>query len=207
MDESRSLKHYGVPGMKWGHRKASQLDYAIKQAKSTRNKSKLKAIDASDRRSNKNFDSNPGATKSGFIKGKSNRQAFRKAEDSNIKQLKSDYKKADAKYKQDVINAKKQAVKKYDKKFNEAEKASNLADKKWEQANEQYKSLGKNKVQRMINAARNNTEAARKYNKMYDEASKASDVADSKWKAAKREYVNTGRNRVEAIINNIKYGS
>lgn len=65
--------------------------------------------------------------------------------------------------------------------------------------------LGKNKVTRMLNAARNKSAAAKKYNKMYDSASKASDLADTKWREVKESYTKTGSNLVERVLNQIEY--
>ena len=68
-----------------------------------------------------------------------------------------------------------------------------------------YISLGKNKVERIFNAARNKTDAAKRYNKAYDEASNMSDKADELWRDAKNSYKKTGRNKIERVINNAKY--
>lgn len=96
-------------------------------------------------------------------------------------------------------------VKEYSKKYDKAEKASNIADKKWHEVNEMYVALGKNKVQRIINASRNKSTAAKKYNNEYDRASNMSDEADALWKEAKDSYKKTGRNRISRVINNAKY--
>ena len=98
----------------------------------------------------------------------------------------------------------KTAVKDYNKKFNAASKASDEADAKWEKVQQEYKSLGKNKISRMINAARGKSDAAKSYNKNYDDWSASQDAADALWSEAKSAYVKTGRTRVTRIINNIK---
>lgn len=89
--------------------------------------------------------------------------------------------------------------------FDAAEKASNIADKKWNEVDAQYKALGRNRVSRMLNAARGKSDAAKKHNKMYDDAERASNIADEKWSSVKESYKNTGRNRIERILNQIEY--
>lgn len=102
---NEELYHYGVKGMKWGHRRAIYRQ-AKSVARQRRNAAYQEAALRSDKRTNKNFDSNPGAQKSGFIKGKANRAAYRQAEKSNIDRLTKDYAKADAQYKSDIKKAK-----------------------------------------------------------------------------------------------------
>lgn len=99
----------------------------------------------------------------------------------------------------------KKSVKEYSRKYDNAEKASNIADKKWHEVDKMYISLGKNKVERIFNAAHNKTDAAKRYNKAYDEASNMSDKADELWRDAKNSYKKTGRNKIERVINNAKY--
>lgn len=190
------LMHYGVPGMKWGHHKANPYVTSMQNARS-RYKNNKKQINSAYTKAGEAYDR---ATKGGKI---SNKKADR-ALDAAADKWASDRKSAKAAYKQDKINIKKQAVSDYNKKFNSAERASNIADKKWNEVNEQYKALGKNKVQRMIKAM-GKSEAAKQYSKNYDEASRLSDVADKKWRESKEAYKQTGRNYVNRIFNNIKY--
>lgn len=199
-NQPNELYHHGVKGMKWGKRKAqSEYHQSLSRAKSTY-KSNKKKIDAGYTKAAEMFDKK---TNGGRVRNKTAEQAFDKAADKWA----ADRKSAKADYKNTKASIKKQAVKSYEKQFNKAEKASNVADKKWNQVNEQYHNLGKTKVTRMINAARNKTDAAKSYNREYDKASNMSDSADKLWSDAKKLYEQTGRNRVERIFNNVKYGS
>lgn len=190
------LMHFGVKGMKWGHHKANPYVTSMQNAKS-RYKSNKKQINSAYTKAGEAYDM---ATKGSKI---SNKKADR-ALDAAADKWASDRKSAKIAYKQDKINIKKKAVSDYNKKFNSAERASNIADKKWNEVNEQYKALGKNKVERMIKAM-GKSEAAKQYSKNYDEASRLSDVADKKWRESKEAYKQTGRNYVNRIFNNIKY--
>lgn len=193
------LMHYGVPGMRWGHRKANPYTTSMQNAKQ-RYKSNRKNIDAAYTRAGAAYDK---ATKGGRVTSKKADRALDAAADKWA----ADRKAAKTAYKQEKTNIKKQAVSAYEKKFNAAEKASNIADKKWNEVDKRYTELGKNKVERIINAARNKTDAAKAYNKEYDKASRMSDNADDLWEEAKKSYKKTGRTRAGRIYNNVKYGS
>ena len=104
---NNELYHYGVKGMKWGHRKRVYRDAKL-AARQRRDAAIASANDRSDARTNKNFSSNPGASKNGFVRGKDNRAAYRQAEAANIKQLKTDRAKAHMQYKADLKKAKSQ---------------------------------------------------------------------------------------------------
>lgn len=189
------LLHYGVPGMKWGHRKArpmSDLDRA---------RSNYKAANKEYSRSyNKAHSYSARRPISQFINKKAKAESDRRWADAagkaqKVNAAKNAYKKA-----------KKSAVANYDKKFKDADKAQNVADKKWDSVQAQYKSLGKTKITRMLNAARGKSDAAKQYNKSYDSWEKSQNKADKKWSEAKKEYAKTGRNRIDRLFNNIKYG-
>ena len=99
----------------------------------------------------------------------------------------------------------KSAVRNYSKKYNDWNKTQELADKKWNSVSEQYKSLGKNAITRMLNAAKNKSSAAKQYSKAYDDWNKTQELADQKWSETRSAYKETGRNAVSRILNNIKY--
>ena len=194
---NNELIHYGVKGMKWGHHKANPYVTSMQNARS-RYKNNKKQINSAYTKAGEAYDR---ATKGGKI---SNKKADR-ALDAAADKWASDRKSAKAAYKQDKINIKKQAVSDYNKKFNSAERASNIADKKWNEVDAKYTALGKNKVERMLNAAKGKSKEAKDYNKAYEEASNMSDIADAKWREAKSAYKQTGYNAISRVSNNIKY--
>lgn len=118
------LAHYGVLGMRWGVRHNKGYKSAVKAAKAKRDKAKMDANDRADARTEKHYSRNPGATRSGFVKGKQNRAAFREAEAKNIAQLNKDYAKADADYKAAVKKAKYDTANKL---YSKQSKAANKA--------------------------------------------------------------------------------
>lgn len=214
------LMHFGVKGMKWGHRKNYYGSSGDKYRASngiTVGAPKNAGVAAFRKVQGSKAG---GAAINGIAKlntavsGSRNKTTMKRIEERTRKETdavreanqahKQAKKDAKVSYKQDKINIKKKAVSDYNKKFNSALRASNIADKKWNEVNEQYKALGKNKVERMINAM-SKSEAAKQYSKNYDEASKLSDIADKKWKESKEAYKQTGRNYVNRIFNIVKY--
>lgn len=91
--------------------------------------------------------------------------------------------------------------KRYKESYSDWEKAQNLADKKWDQVSSQYKSLGKNAVSRMINAAKGTSSEAKKYSKSYSDWEKSQNIADKKWDQVSENYKKLGKNRVSRILN------
>ena len=195
---SNELYHYGVKGMRWGHRKAqSTYVTSLSRAKAAYKGDKKRA-DAAYSRAAAEYDR---FTKGGRIESKKADRALDAAADK----WGDDRKAAKANYKAAKTQIKRNAVKEYTKKYNAASKASDLADKRWNEVDAQYQALGKIKVTRIINAARNKTAAAKQYSKNYEEASRMSDAADKLWAESKAAYRETGRNYVERVFNNIKY--
>lgn len=193
--QQNELMHYGVKGMKWGHRKKYYNDDVYEKK-------------AAMKKASKEFDKAYSKADHGRIAAISPLKKHRQANTQrweNVSDKAKAYQTAKADYKNAKKNSVKSAVSKYSKKYDAAEKASNIADKKWNEVSEQYRSLGKNRVSRMFNAARNKSDAAKKYNKMFDDASRASDFADQQWNEVREEYRKTGRSVVERIINNARY--
>lgn len=207
---SGELYHYGVKGMKWGHRKKPEyVETARANMKSARADKR-----AADRAYNKSFNRASNYSSAYFISQHTNKKrraesdqrwadAHDKANAAN--KASENYKNAKSAYKQAKQKANKSAVKEYQKLYNEASNMSDIANEKWNAVKEQHRALGRNKVERVLNAARNKTPEAKAYAKAYNEASKYSDLADAKWNEAKASYVNTGRNRIERIMNNARY--
>lgn len=97
-------------------------------------------------------------------------------------------------------------VKKYNKKFDDWNRTQESADQKWSNVQEQYKSLGRNAISRILNAAKNKSSAAKSYNKAYNDWNKTQELADQKWNETRAAYKETGRNAVSRVLNNMKYG-
>lgn len=185
MEYNNELYHYGVKGMRWGHRKAQKYE----------SKARL------SRESAKEWDEMADYAQS---RGKTRRAEKYRQNAKDDRRDASAYDTKAANMKKQVSNTK-SAIKKYRNKFNEAERASNAADKQWAEVQAKYKALGKNKVSRMLAAANGKSAAAKAYNKSYDKWSKMDSIAETKWSEVKSEYKNTGRNQVERILNNMEY--
>ena len=104
------------------------------------------------------------------------------------------------------VSTTKKAVARYNKKYEKVERLSDASDKKWEEVQELYRSLGRNRIQRMINASRKQTAASKKYNKAYDEWNMLAEKADAAWEEASKAYRDTGKNFISRVVNNVKYG-
>lgn len=194
---NNELMHYGVLGMKWGHRKAQptssvgRAKAAYMQAKKDYNKSYNSAYGYSSRHAIGQF-----------VSKKKRAESDRRWNDASDKAKALDS--AKKAYKNEKKAAKKAAVKDYSKTYNTASRMSDAADKKWSEVKERHKALGKNFIERAINSQKN-TAQAKAYRKNFDEASRMSDEADVKWTEAKEKYKKTGRNTVSRVANNIRY--
>lgn len=211
------LYHHGVKGMKWGRRRWQNADGSLTPAGQKRYnsagdvKSAKAAYKTANKELNKAYREADHKRIAAFSPVKKHRDANTKRWETvsdrakDFDDARTAVKDAKFKVKVDRDRATASAVKDYSKKFNSAERAQNTADSKWEATQAQYKSLGKTKLGRIVNAAKGNTPEAKKYKAMYDEWEKSQDFADRKWDEMSAAYKKTGRNRVSRILNNIKY--
>ena len=191
------LYHYGVKGMKWGVRKKPEYTgqasgaydrmVAAKQAKKSANKAYNKAFNKSS--------SLYGAYGPGSKKRLNDTTAKAKAAN-----------KANAEYKKAKTDFKKATVKEYEKVGKQLDKISDRAYESDRAMKDAYKALGKNRVSRIINAAKGTSPEAKAYNKAADKALRDQEVYEKKYDEFKKTYRNTGRNYADRIFNNIRYG-
>lgn len=95
-DRSSELYHYGIPGMKWGHRKASGVTYHSTGIKSAVARRQNRKVDEGFKRWNENSKKKLNAVELG-----KNLNSAKRAYENNKsdKSLKKDYKKANRDYK------------------------------------------------------------------------------------------------------------
>ena len=189
------LCHYGVPGMKWGKRKArghaGTGRYLTKKRQLAGDKKDLEYL-------NKGGHLSVGLTKK--------RQAAYDAKDKARLERRIAKNEQRLSTKSAKKAATKAAVKDYDKSFNTATKSQDKADRKWSDVQNQYKSLGKTRVTRALKATYGKSDAVKKYRREYDNWEKSQNAADKQWKDARKKYKKTGKTRAGRVVNNIRYG-
>ena len=135
------LYHHGVPGMKWGRRKAVPMS-----AGEARVASAKAAYKSAKKQYNTDF--NKSSTLLGAY-GPGNKARHQKTHDSAVQ-----LNKAKAVYKNAKVNLKKSNVKAYSKAMDKASAMADKADAQELKAKELYKKTGKNAISRVINNAR-----------------------------------------------------
>lgn len=216
--ENNELQHHGVLGMKWGRRKIGPVGSTALKGTASLHKGLAKVNSKAANASKRDAESIRSQRKQMLALTKNGKPLFSEKDiDNMIKSYESKGNKSASKAKNHETYAKqlsknkssdpalKANVKAYSKEFNKAESMSNKADKQFAGAKEQYKALGKNKIERFLKAAKGDSPEAKKYLDTFEKASKASDIADVQWKKAKEVYATTGKNRASRILNNIKY--
>ena len=119
----------------------------------------------------------------------------------------ADRKSAKEKYKKEISSIRKGAVRKYSEAYDKMTDAQDENDAAWHEVKSLYAKLGKNKIERIINAAKGESAEAKAYSKAYDRWSNRQDVLDKKWHELDQLYADTGSNYVDRVLNNIKYRS
>lgn len=180
------LYHFGVPGMKWGKRTASNISNGVK-AQTRAGYDQLRHPILSTKAQINMLRKDPIRTLKGGTKV--------------LNELN-----ADVKNRVDKSNAaKKSAVENYRKESSKADKMYEAADKQWNKASEAYKKTGKTRVTQIINNIKNKSPEVQAYNKEHNKASNMTDAADKQFQKSMDAYKKTGKTRLTAIINNIKY--
>lgn len=206
------LYHHGVKGMKWGRRRYQNKDGSLTPAGRSRYGSTSSGHES--RRASKYESKARTAKESAREWDEMSRYAKQrgktKTADKYAKNAADDRRDAEryssaAKESRNNVKATNRKVGEYNKKYNDWNRTQETADTKWNKVSEQYKSLGRTKVTRMLNAARNKSDAAKKYNRDYDDWNRTQELADSKWNETRSAYKETGRNAVERILNNVNY--
>ena len=96
-------------------------------------------------------------------------------------------------------------IKTYRKTFDRADRLDEKSNALFKDAKAKHKALGKNVFERVMVAAKNETDAAKDYNKTYDKASALSDKATGEYYKARQAYKATGKNKITRVMNNALY--
>lgn len=190
------LYHYGVLGMKWGHRKAREYAPIARKPRSKaeieRDKAKEK-LKLANKEYSRNYDHaynysarHPISQYFGKSKIESDSRWNKVSESARkASKAKNAYKKA-------KIGIKKERVKNYIDARKKQESYYKQADKEAAKAKALYKKTGKNAVSRVINNIRGKSNAVKEYSKQFDKASKLYDKGDEYWTKAENAYEKTG---------------
>ena len=192
--------HYGVKGMRWGHRKSLYNNPAVTSKKRAYKAAKKEYAKSSDKAYSYSRMHPIGRYVSKKKKLESNKLGMDVINKYvAMRNAKKDYKTA----KRNVV---KQNVKNYNKSLDKSSSLSDRADKTTREAKRMYKALGKNPLSRIITAAKNKTPEAKAYNKKMDEAIRQSNIADKSWEKTIELYKKTGYIYTTRLLNIVKYG-
>lgn len=134
------LFHYGVPGMKWGRRKA--IPVASGQAPKSKKQIRAEQTKAAVKKYSKKYDE---------------ASALSNIADKKWRDVKAEYKALGKTAISRILAAKSgktAAAKAYNKHYNEASRMSDKADAAWRETKKLRKKTGRTKISRVINNAR-----------------------------------------------------
>ena len=215
---SSELYHHGILGMKWGVRRYQNKDGSLTAAGRKRYSTEERIENAKAKYTGrrKAADANYKKASSEYkdrLSGRSTDSILNDYTDDDKKldraadKWGADRKSAKEKYKKEISSIRKGAVRKYSEAYDKMTDAQDENDAAWHEVKSLYAKLGKNKIERIINAAKGESAEAKAYSKAYDRWSNRQDVLDKKWHELDQLYADTGSNYVDRVLNNIKYRS
>lgn len=215
---SSELYHHGILGMKWGVRRYQNKDGSLTAAGRKRYSTEERIENAKAKYTGrrKAADANYKKASSEYkdrLSGRSTDSILNDYTDDDKKldraadKWGADRKSAKEKYKKEISSIRKGAVRKYSEAYDKMTDAQDENDAAWREVKSLYAKLGKNKIERIINAAKGESAEAKAYSKAYDRWSNRQDVLDKKWHELDQLYADTGSNYVDRVLNNIKYRS